>query len=587
MDTNSTQRIMLINPWDYAYEGKVTKSLSQAYLQMPYNVVLLASRLESKGLPVCFVDLFPVLIKGQGKVEVCFSLLQEKIDAFRPDVIGITFTTKQVMEANRILEHCRNHAVSNNLEITFVAGGIHATVEPMFTLSVMKFDYVFMGEAENGIVDIGRGVPFEEIKGVTSLKSYDSSKKCFGEIVEDLDSLPFVDYSLCDLDFYTAPVFGESPPKKTLYSIIARGCVNRCGFCAYQRSKVRFRSVQHVIDEIKHTRKQYHFDRLRFLDSSIGMNRKLLLELCDNIKTQINDPDFEWYASIRSDQVDEELLRAMQESGCRHLFYGFESGSPSTLKLMNKGCTVEQNKKVLKLHKKLNFPLSVYMILGYPGETEDDIKLTIKFIKENNTPDRYVVQWFKPWPGSESYNTIFSNSGKDDLAQFKQIGDSISGENVYANIGPGRFKQYFDHIDKYVRRRNSPSPKYRMMNLFDMQLEAENRNKINVLLIYDESIDEVFGNDFHRLDAHVRKKVKVIHCKIDKLDSVFEKRSFTDRLKSRLFDQNYASIDWIHSSDGLILIASNRYKEILVQIREKYGFENDIFIYDGSHSLSN
>ena len=573
---------MLINPWDYVYEGKVTKSLSQAYMQMPYNVVLLASRLESKGLPVCFVDLFPELIKGQGKVEVCFSHIREKIESFSPDVIGITFTTKQVVEAKRILEFCKNHAVSNNLEITFIAGGIHATVEPMFTLSVMKFDYVFMGEAEHGIVDIGRGKPLEEIKGVASLKTYDIGK-CTGEIVEDLDSLPFVNYMLCDLDFYTTPVFGESPPKKTLYSIVARGCVNRCGFCAYQRSKVRFRSVQHVIDEIKHARARYHFDRLRFLDSSIGMNRKLLLELCGSIKTQINDPSFEWYASIRSDQVDEELLRAMQDSGCRHLFYGFESGSPRTLKLMNKGCTVEQNKKVLELHNKLNFPLSVYMILGYPGETEDDIKLTIKFIKENHAPDRYILQWYKPWPGSEAHNTVFGESGKHSLDWYRQIGESICNENVYADMDPARFKQYYDHIDKYARRRNNHSPKYRMINMFDIQVEAESRKqrKIKILLICDGVQDEVFFHDFRKLNYATRRRFKITRYSTDR---IFSKKGLLNAIWKIHFKSNIKAIHGQKNDDGFVLVAHNDFKKIARKAKEMFNFNSDVFIYDHDNS---
>jgi len=432
------RKIMLIRPWDY--KDINNKNPNTSSRTTPLNLLYLASQLNTNGIPFRLIDLIPVLIKAKGELNECFSIIRNTLYDFKPDVIGISFFTYQIPDVIHILEFCKEEIAKKiNCNVKFIAGGVHATAEPLLTLQTMNFDFVFVGEAEIGLVKIGKGFPYNQIKGVASLEW---GLNGVGEQIQDLDSLPPIDLELCDSNFLlSSMVHKDFPAEKILDVMIGRGCVYRCGFCAYHSfSNVRFHSVEYIIKYIISMRELYNIDAVVFIDSSIGNNRKLLVELCKQIKNKINS-NFKWYASIRANQVNEEILSIMWNAGCRCLFYGFESGSQKVLELMNKGCTVEQNRRAVEIHKKLEFPCVGSMMIGYPGETEEDIKLTIKFIKENPFPN-YGVNWFVPLPGSDSYKRIHGKI-ENSIDEWRSIGEIVPSKKIYTKIKLARFKQLY------------------------------------------------------------------------------------------------------------------------------------------------
>jgi len=97
-------------------------------------------------------------------------------------------------------------------------------------------------------------------------------------------------------------------------------------------------------------------------------------------------------------------------AGCYQVKFGVETGSEKTLALIKKGITFDQSREAISLCKKVGIECQISMMLGLPGETEDDINKTIRFAAELS-PDLILFNIFKPIPGSVLYNKL-RNEGK-------------------------------------------------------------------------------------------------------------------------------------------------------------------------------
>lgn len=437
------KKILLIQPWNYHDEGVKYRDFSQEWRNGPYSLLCLVTALKQENIPVRLVDLQPVLVKSGGEIDNTLNHLENELVDFIPDVIGISFFSYQYLETEKIVKFCRKICKQTGINPLFIAGGIHASVKPKETIKQLGFDYAFVGEADQGIIEIAKSDSIESVQGIVSSNGLITR----GVPVTNLSDLPFPDWQLCDVSFYTAPSFAKTSTRavRTVDMLMGRGCAYRCSFCAYSTlSNVRYYSAEYLIQQMINLKNTLHIDSIYFIDSSIGNNRNLLVELCNSIiATKLNN-EIEWYANIRANQVDEYLLLLMWEAGCRFLFYGFESGSQRILDLMNKKCTVEQNIVAAQLHNKHRFPYHASFILGYPTETEEDIMLTQGFINEV-TPYRSGINWYVPLPGSDDYKKLIDSECLEltDPHEWRKIGEVLTTGKVYASIDANHFRQLF------------------------------------------------------------------------------------------------------------------------------------------------
>jgi anaerobic magnesium-protoporphyrin IX monomethyl ester cyclase len=222
-----------------------------------------------------------------------------------------------------------------------------------------------------------------------SYRNDDGSVKDNGvpEIVQDLNSVPFADYS--DVDFRK---YGD----KYQFSIMtSRGCINTCAFCSERPNfyRYRFRSAENVFDEVVK-----HLDDLRgnpsfsswkkvvpyisFIDSLINGVPKELEKFCDMVID--SKLKFMWggMALLRK-EMTRDLLLKMKRAGCFNLAWGLESGCQEVLDLMHKRFfDMDLAKKVIKLVHEAGIYQSISLIAGFPGETEEMFLKTKEFIAE-------------------------------------------------------------------------------------------------------------------------------------------------------------------------------------------------------------
>jgi radical SAM superfamily enzyme YgiQ (UPF0313 family)/SAM-dependent methyltransferase len=477
------KKILLIHPWNYHDENIVCHDFSQEWRNGPYSLLCLATVLKKHSIPVELLDLQPIIVASGGNPDEARHAIRLKIQNYHPDIIGISFMSYQFIEAQKIVAEIRQ--ISAQIEITpfLIAGGIHASVEPFSTIRDIGVDAAFVGEGEGAIVRLGSGESPCTIPGIVFRNTLPDQVH-FGEYTANLDSLPFPDWSLCDVNFYTFPSAAKTSlsPSRTLDIMMGRGCAYRCSFCAYSTTcALRFHSAQYLLNQIYSMLRLYDIDSVYFTDSSIANNRKLLKEFCVLMRVSGLASKIEWYANMRANQVDEELLLEMWSAGCRFLFYGFESGSQRILDAMNKQCTVEDNYSAAMLHNRLKFPYHASLIVGYPGEEESDIKQTYKFIHDVK-PFRTGINWYVPLPGSDDY-TKLKGQGlvcSQSPEMWRDVGQVKTAGNNFTKMNTETLKSQYNELILLINSIKHSAGEWRVndreyaqMNSFENQL----RNK--------------------------------------------------------------------------------------------------------------
>ena len=224
-------------------------------------------------------------------------------------------------------------------------------------------------------------------------------------LISNLDELPFLARDLvlnCDYNRYR------------LHSIsTARGCPYTCSFCADRRfwdGKVRRRSVDNVIEELRLLKDTYKINFVDFVDGTFTFDRKYLQTFCNTmIDRKLN---IKWRCTARYDNLNEDLLQLMKQANCSGLYFGLESGSDRVLKAINKEINVEKIIKVSKMVYNSGIPSATSILLGIPGEGKEDIEETLKLMKEFKT-DIFDVFSYTPLAGSLLYDSMSEEDKKN------------------------------------------------------------------------------------------------------------------------------------------------------------------------------
>jgi len=300
-----------------------------------------------------------------------------------------------------------------------ICGGSHISACPNDFYN-SKFDAVVIGEGEIALEKI--------LKNPNML---DNHKIIKGESIKNIDEILFPARHLITWTRYKRGIMaGEELLTPAVSIITGRGCPGRCIFCSSHcvfGRRVRHRSVENVITEIKHVINTLGYRGFNFHDDTFCINRPRILKMCEEFK-KLN---IMWRCLTRADTVDEYLISTMKDSGCKEIIIGMESGSQKILDTIRKGITVEQNLKAMKIIKKF-MQLKVGIIIGSPGETWKTVEETKNILKQC-PPDFWNVSVFTPFPGSDAWNNPEEFGLKiltRDLSQYQMIGKNLKGNVV-------------------------------------------------------------------------------------------------------------------------------------------------------------
>ena len=221
--------------------------------------------------------------------------------------------------------------------------------------------------------------------------------------IEELDQLPWVS-RVYKKHLRIEDYFNPNALYPMVTLMTGRGCPYRCSFCLYPQTmmgrKYRFRTVGDVVNEIEYVVKEIPEARsIFFEDDTLTANKKRCVELCDAIIQR--GIQIAWTANSRVD-VELETMLKMKASGCRELCVGFESGDDRILKAMNKGTTRARMIQFMHDARRAGVLVHGCFIIGFPGETLEDVRRTIEFAIELE-PDTVQFYPIMVYPGTEAY----------------------------------------------------------------------------------------------------------------------------------------------------------------------------------------
>jgi anaerobic magnesium-protoporphyrin IX monomethyl ester cyclase len=378
--------VLLINPGWMTKEGNIWKKISGS--MPPLGLAYIASYLEKNGISVRIID-------EQAEREPLSILLGAVTGV--PRFVGITATTMTASSAVSAAALCR----AKFPDARIVLGGVHPTIMPEDMLKNDTVDYVVRGEGERPFLMLAQGVEAGKIPGLSYKKDGKYVNNPEGELIKDLDELPFPAYNLLPVKKYV-PTLGSYKRLPAISFVATRGCPGKCTFClgSYLGGRVRMHSIRYIIDEIKMLQRDFGIREIEFYDDTFTAFKPKVREFCNTIIQE--KMDITWVCFARVDFVDEEILRLMKQAGCHQIMYGIESGNEQILKNIKKMTSLDKAREVVALTKKAGIECRAAFMLGNMGETEETMRQTMDFAKSLD-PDIALFNIATPYPGTEMY----------------------------------------------------------------------------------------------------------------------------------------------------------------------------------------
>lgn len=274
-------------------------------------------------------------------------------------------------------------------------------------------DLIVIGEGEQTMLEValtvdgGGHTDFSHIPGL-AYRLGDGSvfKTAPREKLRDLDLLPLPARHKIDHQVYL-DLWKKRHGYNTMSISTQRGCPYTCRWCstAVYGQSYRRNSPQKVVDEIESLQKNYDFDIIWFVDDVFTINYKWLGEFRDELARRNIRIQFE--CTTRSDRLNAEVVKMLKDCGCFRVWIGAESGSQRIIDAMDRRVEVGQVRDMIRAARQEGMETGTFIMLGYPGETDADIRETLRHLNAAN-PDFFTITIVYPIKGTGLYEEVQS-----------------------------------------------------------------------------------------------------------------------------------------------------------------------------------
>jgi anaerobic magnesium-protoporphyrin IX monomethyl ester cyclase len=334
--------------------------------------------------------------------------LKEKLLSTQPDVIGIYTNLMTKLNVLRIVQFIKSRPELQNTKV--ILGG------PEVRHHKDKFlehgaDVIVFGEGENTMLEVVKafqktnqpdlsvisGIAYTDTNGEVKVNAERELKK-------EVDELPLPNRKKIDLQLYF-----DAWKNRHGHSVVSintmRGCPYDCKWCsrAVYGQSYRRRSPANVVAEMKWLKENYTFDMIWFVDDVFTVNYPWLREFSAELERQNLKIPYE--VITRADRMNEQIIDVLKETGCYRVWIGAESGSQKIIDAMSRRVKVEQVRSMIQLSQQKGIQAGTFIMLGYPGETEEDITETLHHLKVAD-PDLYTLTVAYPIKGTPLYTEV-------------------------------------------------------------------------------------------------------------------------------------------------------------------------------------
>tara|TARA_Y100000294_G_scaffold174728_1_gene193339 strand:- start:55 stop:1194 length:1140 start_codon:yes stop_codon:yes gene_type:complete len=283
------------------------------------------------------------------------------------------------------------------------------------------FDLALTGEGEFSFTELANALlNGNDISKIPGLVKRIGNKKYLinnPTRIHDLNTLPRPARHLVDMEgYFKIGMFhsAKSRSKRVLGVMCSRGCPEKCTFCSTPEmwgTNIRWRSTKHIMNEISNDVKNFKIGEIQFEDDTITVNKKNLFSLCNELE-KLGLP----WCTPNGTKVNyhfnkqEEMYRVMAESGCYQITLACESGVQRVLdQIINKRLPLETIYPAIENAKKAGMLVHTFWVLGYPGETYEEIQQTVNFAM-NSGADSFGFAILSPLPGTPIYRQVIKEN---------------------------------------------------------------------------------------------------------------------------------------------------------------------------------
>ena len=385
-------------------------------LSIPHGPLTLSAHLIDKGFDPLIIDEIALTQTIESEIsEKAIKILKDALKKERPICVGISsMTGEQIRRGKTFAKMIRDFDET----VPIVWGGAHPSLLPEMTIEDETVDLICTGEGDisfpilvkelqkNGSCDLSK------VPGLVYKEKNNEIKKTKQPPLYRMDDMPPFPYRLLDMELYIKNI-----KKKyiTRYFEInsSRGCPYKCAFCLNSKEGIPYTKARssRIIQEMVRLKKEYNIDGISFNDENFILNKKRIEEIAQaaidldlNIKMR-GGGRVELFLKF-----DDRYLELFKRAGFYHFALGVESGSNKTLKSINKQITTDQIFEVIDALVKHKFQATYNFIGGFPNETIEDFKETLRTIYHIFEKCKYMVYpvlgpWcYCPLPGTKNFD---------------------------------------------------------------------------------------------------------------------------------------------------------------------------------------
>jgi Radical SAM superfamily len=381
--------------------------------QLPLELAYIAGQLISEGW---HVDIADGWLKPLGSSKQVASLVSSSWDMVLVQIETLNSTT-----ALRVGEAL---ASSGGAPLVIAMGQMASESPERLLRPHGPFHVCIDGEPELTVGELAKAVAdrraYRDIPGLIVPMDTGACRRNASRGLVDPDALPFPAFDRVDIHRYGklschVPVWG---PVRWGWLLTSRGCPFGCQFCSPVLRKshgqaYRTHSVDYVLAMVDNLQHQLGCNALAFEDDVFTYSRDHTIALCHALAERAER--IPWTAQTRIDALDRDLIVEMHRAGCVGLCIGIESASVA-IRSSEKACRMStaEIEDIVNVMHETGMHTTLYFMLGFPGETVDDMEETLRLARRLK-PLMIQVAFYTPYPGSPAWSALADTAAVDTI----------------------------------------------------------------------------------------------------------------------------------------------------------------------------
>ncbi len=415
----------------FLQEDEKEKAIMKPY--PPLGILYLSAYMEEKMIEH---DVFDTTFSSR---EIFNNYLLEK----KPSILAIYINLMTKINVVKTIQFIRSQPTLQHTQIILGGPDVRYNKENLLHNGA---NFLIIGEGEETFYELVTALytnqHYQGIPGI-SFKMDDGTIIINPErgLRKNLDELPFPNRKKIDLNAYLQTWKKHHGFSSVTVSTM-RGCPYSCHWCSrgvYGKS-YRRRSPQSVVDEMKFIQQQYNPDNIWFVDDVFTVSHKWLEEFTVLMEEQQVKANYE--CITRADRLNETVIQLLKRSGCFRVWIGAESGSQKIIDLMDRRVDVKVVQQMINAAQRAGIQAGTFIMLGYPTETEQDIKATLQHLKNAN-PEWFTITITYPIRGTELFEEVEAVSNANEINWAENTDRDIDFKRTYN-------KRYYHHAVQWI-----------------------------------------------------------------------------------------------------------------------------------------